>query len=81
MAHAKRTPDGARDRRLLIERDFGAIVDRLWQSLPRGIAGEDDLLDAFAALWTARRIVAGAAITVPATPPQDVFGLRMEMVA
>jgi len=37
----------------------------------------DDLLDAFAVLWTARRIAEGKAVTLPARPPLDSFGLRM----
>ena len=41
----------------------------------------DDLLDALAAIWTAGRIVNGVAVTVPANPGHDRFGLPMEMVA
>ena len=44
------------------------------------VRGWDDLLDAFAALWTAERILRGEAITVPKVPPEDRYGLRMEMV-
>jgi predicted RNase H-like nuclease len=43
-------------------------------------AGEDDLLDAGAALWSARRIVAGTASQVPTAVPLDSRGLRMEIV-
>ena len=50
-------------------------------SLPRGKYGNDDLLDAFAALWSAERVAAGKALLLPATPPIDSCGLRMEMVA
>ena len=81
MAHPKRTPEGLAERRALVESDFGSIVDRLWGSVPRGVAAMDDLIDAFAALWTARRIASKKAVTVPAAPPRDRFGLRMEMVA
>jgi predicted RNase H-like nuclease len=44
------------------------------------LVADDDLLDAFAALWTAERISNGTARTVPAAPLEDRFGLRMEMV-
>ena len=44
-------------------------------------SNEDDILDAFAALWTAERIALGISQTIPAVPPKDSFGLRMEIVA
>ncbi len=43
-------------------------------------SGSDDVLDAFAALWTAGRIAAGRALTLPPDPPRDSCGLRMEIV-
>jgi len=39
----------------------------------------DDINDAFAALWTARRIAAGEAQRIPDAPAIDSRGLRMEM--
>jgi predicted RNase H-like nuclease len=41
----------------------------------------DDIVDAFVALWTAERIARGAAVSIPADPPVDAYGLRMEMMA
>jgi len=41
--------------------------------------GHDDIADAFAALWTAERKLNGQAISIPAAPPIDNMGLRMEM--
>ena len=41
----------------------------------------DDLLDAFATLWTAKRVLAGAHVTLPPRPPVDRLGLRMEIVS
>ncbi|WP_421693158.1 DUF429 domain-containing protein [Aestuariivirga sp.] len=43
--------------------------------------GADDLLDACAAAWSARRIAEGRAIRFPADPPRDARGLRMEINA
>jgi predicted RNase H-like nuclease len=43
--------------------------------------GEDDLLDACACLFTARRIAAGEAIRLPSDPSLDAKGLRMEINA
>lgn len=43
--------------------------------------GADDLLDACACAWSARRIAEGRAIRFPADPPRDRRGLRMEINA
>ena len=44
-----------------------------------GGAQADDILDAFALCWTARRLAAGDAIRLPELPPHDARGLRMEI--
>jgi predicted RNase H-like nuclease len=44
-------------------------------------AGKDDILDACAAAWSARRIRDGEHIRLPDTPPRDGRGLRMEINA
>jgi predicted RNase H-like nuclease len=49
-------------------------------TLPRGVAA-DDLLDALACAWTARRVHLGAALRLPASPPVDGRGLHMEIWA
>ncbi len=41
----------------------------------------DDIVDALVGLWTAERILRGEAVTLPANPPCDELGIRMEMVA
>ncbi len=41
----------------------------------------DDILDAFIALWTAKRIFNNSANTIPENPPSDRYGLHMEIVA
>lgn len=41
----------------------------------------DDLLDAFAALWTALRIVDGTALEIPTVPERDELGIPMRMFA
>lgn len=43
--------------------------------------GADDLLDACACAWSARRITAGRSVRFPADPPLDARGLRMEINA
>lgn len=44
-------------------------------------AGPDDILDACACAWSARRILDGTGIRFPADPPLDAKGLRMEINA
>jgi len=81
MNHAKRTPQGRAEREALVVSVFGAEVEAARASLPRAGWANDDLLDAFATLWTATRILAGTHVTLPARPPVDRRGLRMEIVS
>ncbi len=50
-------------------------------SYRRADVGPDDLLDACACAWSARRIAEGRAVRFPADPPQDARGLRMAIHA
>ncbi|MGH8983122.1 MAG: DUF429 domain-containing protein [Acidimicrobiia bacterium] len=67
---------GRADRRALLERAGLAIPER---PRPYRDVKEDDVLDACAALWSARRIASGTAARVPEPPPVDARGLRMEI--
>lgn len=80
MRHAKRTGEGRAERLALVNEHFRGTFEELRPSVPQRLAADDDLLDGFAALWTAERILRGEAITVPKVPPEDRYGLRMEMV-
>ena len=81
MAYGKKKPEGRFDRLELIETHFGAGVTEPVRALfPAKDVADDDILDAFAALWTAERVFSGEAETLPADPPADGVGLRMEMV-
>jgi predicted RNase H-like nuclease len=80
MQHGKRTSQGRAERLELVEEHFRGSFEVIRGEIPYRQAADDDILDAFAALWTAERIVRGMAITVPAVPSEDRFGLRMEMV-
>ena len=77
MERPKRTPEGAQARRLLLAEAFATPLSSV--SIPQG-AALDDLLDACAAAWTAGRIAYGTARRLPAEPPLDSHGLRMEIV-
>jgi len=48
---------------------------------PKSAVGPDDIIDAFAAAWSARRLLHGEAVTLPSRPPRDGCGLRMEINA
>lgn len=78
MSFAKKLTEGRAERRRLIEREFPgafATVRASWRSKQ---AKDDDILDAFAALWSAGRIAAGRALALPpGTAPRDPLGLPM----
>jgi len=81
MDHPKKKAPGRAERLALVESYFGEeAFPRVRERYTRKRVGNDDILDAFAALWTAERILAGSACSVPATPPHDAHGLAMEMV-
>lgn len=82
MAHAeralppKRSAAGREARLRLVRAAFdGFELDGL---VPRRrLAAADDVLDAFAALWSARRLWSGRARAIPTHPPRDARGLQM----
>jgi predicted RNase H-like nuclease len=59
LATPKRTRQGRDDRLALLEPHFPDLADHL-VARPQGVAA-DDLLDAFAVTWTARRVIEGTA--------------------
>lgn len=81
LAHPKKVksrssaPGLAERRRLLMEAGYSAD---LFASRPPAGAAVDDVLDAFAAAWTAARIASGRALSWPSgKPARDAFGLPM----
>ncbi len=58
MQHAKRTGEGRAERLALVNEHFCGAFGAVRASIPRRLAADDDILDAFAALWTAERIFA-----------------------
>ena len=77
MSHPKRNSAGREERIRLLGSHFPDVP----AALARLGRFELDAMDAYAMLWTARRIVEGASRTLPALPPVDGRGLRMEIVA
>lgn len=78
MRFSKKSQDGRRERRELLAREFGkAALDETRSRHAQREVADDDLYDAFAALWTARRIQAGMAQCFPGVPVRDRAGLPM----
>jgi predicted RNase H-like nuclease len=74
-------PDGLEQRRGLL-RSAGFPLHALPAlTYRRSDAAEDDVMDACACAWVARRILIGEAQRFPADPPRDARGLRMEINA
>jgi predicted RNase H-like nuclease len=81
MREAKKRAAGREARRDLVEGYFGAeAFPEVRRRHRRADVADDDILDAFAALWTAERIVLEGAATLPEHPPIDRHGLPMEIV-
>jgi predicted RNase H-like nuclease len=80
LRHGKKTRSGQAERAALIDAEWPGERGRLAALLGRGGFRLDDLHDAFAALWTARRIRDDVARTLPSRPERDGCGLAMEIV-
>jgi len=80
MNHSKKIPAGFEERYQKLKAVFGQYIDKVLNELQKH-AGRDDILDAFAALWTAKRIASGSFEMIPPSCPKDSFGLRMAIVA
>lgn len=80
MFAAKKTPEGKAARSALVKSHFGQDAFRIIRERHqrRGVS-DDDINDAFAALWSAERIHNGTAVVIPNAPETDSLGLRMEM--
>jgi predicted RNase H-like nuclease len=80
MQIRKADPSGLAARQALIASHFGAGAFQLVRAnYVNAAVSNDDIADAFAALWTAERRYANAAVVIPGAPPIDAMGIRMEM--
>jgi predicted RNase H-like nuclease len=82
--YAKRTSAGMTERAQLLQPYYGCWLPILFDELiekGKPLVEKDDILDAFAALWSAERILNGTSQTIPILPQIDSAGLRMEIVA
>jgi len=81
MSHSKKSHAGLEERKLLIVKaGFGEVIKSASRETRRRVVASDDILDACAACWTAKRIFEGVACSIPALPVYDSTALRMEMV-
>ena len=81
MPHGKHERAGREERLRLISGVWPEDVERCERSFARSECGLDDLYDAFAALWSARRVASGVAEQLPEIAPRDVRGLPMRIIA
>jgi predicted RNase H-like nuclease len=78
LLHSKRTKEGENFRRYLVTRAFGdASLNQAKAALIGQRFAADDLLDAFAALWSAKRIAKNDAVILPERPENDSHGVQM----
>jgi predicted RNase H-like nuclease len=77
MRHPKRTREGRDERIEALRPTFGAVTPFL-EPPPRG-ATHDDVLDALAGVWTARRYTAGSCLRLGGD--LDETGLGMAVMA
>ena len=82
MAFAKKHRQGRAERLELAEAWLGpSLIERARGDVRKRDLADDDILDAVAVLWTAHRIAAGRAVTLPAEPaPLDAGGRPMRIV-
>jgi len=82
MTHPKRKKAGRLERLALLKPVFGDGVGEAIQNRRALGAKPDDIIDAFAALWSARRFFDHSSISLPSASQQtDSKGIIMEIVA
>lgn len=77
----KKTAAGRAARLTLVEARWPGAWAASRAACRKALVRDDDLLDAFAALWSAHRIAAGTALQLPAEVARDAHGLRMVIQA
>lgn len=77
MIFAKKKSAGRTERLGILAEIFGPVPAQILSARDRKKVGADDVLDAFVALWSARRIGRGEAESLPVIPDFDECGRRM----
>jgi predicted RNase H-like nuclease len=83
MQHGKKTAQGKQERRQLVEGEFPGAWESIRRQYRRADVADDDILDALAALHTARRLQRGEALQLPtqAAKEFDATGMPMQISA
>lgn len=81
MSLSKKTVAGREERARCVASHWPTLLDEARAALPRAGWSDDDLLDACALLWTARRRAAGTAHVRPDPADRDATGLTMAIVS
>ena len=79
MAQAKKTAAGSAQRHALVESEFPGLVEQIRTSVSKSKLGDDDILDAIACLWSARRLRWKGALVLGGE--RDALGLPMRISA
>ncbi|HYW03636.1 MAG TPA: DUF429 domain-containing protein [Gammaproteobacteria bacterium] len=83
MRHPKKSAAGRAERLAVIRESLGDGAVELYQHAaahyPRARVGRDDLIDALALVWTARRIASGRHLRLPREARSDALGLPMHI--
>ncbi len=77
LEEGKTSEAGHAQRKMLLAPVFGAALEAALDARVVRHVQKDDVLDAFAVLWSARRIATGCALALPAEPPRDSENLPM----
>lgn len=77
LQHSKKRAEGREERLRLLRNAFGTGAGELVGARNTKLVAADDVVDALAVLWSAKRIAAGVAASIPATPILDAVGLEM----
>lgn len=79
LIEPKRTAAGHARRLALMPADYRIAVDHALAHLQRAQCAADDVLDAFAVLWSAERCARDEAIAIATTREVDAVGLEMNI--
>ena len=79
MAHGKKTAAGAAQRQALVEAEFPGLALKIRTGVAKSQLADDDILDAIACLWSARRLFRQGALVLGGE--RDSCGLPMRISA
>ena len=79
MAQGKKTAAGAAQRQALVEAQFPGLAPRIRKGVAQSKLADDDILDAIACLWSARRLLRRDALVLGGE--RDGCGLPMRISA